>query len=1695
MTRGNSRLLLAAVLLAAAVMRFMGVSWDDRRHLHPDERFLSMVADGIAFPGNTAAYFDSAHSPLNPFNRKFEAFVYGTFPVFLVKAVAALIHQDGYDSTFLVGRVLSSLFDLLTVWLTYRIARRFAARGTAIVAAAFVAFSPLGIQLSHFWGVDSFLTTFSALALLGCVRIARGRTDLGGVLATGAAIGLAVACKITGLALLAPAGLAVLGPSFLGGPDTPAGGRFRSIGRAALRGLALLAATFAVTRMALPYAFLGPVRLDPRYVHAIRELASLTRGYGFPPQVQWAERTPLFPFRNMILWGAGVFFGLPATAALVWAPFAAWRRRSVGLFLLWTHAAIVFGYHATASTKNIRYFYPAYPTLAVLAALLLGAIAARAGGERRAAPADARREPSAGRRLLRWLPGAAAAGTFLFGFAFCSIYRHPHPRGVASQWIYDHVSPPARIANEDWDDGLPFPQPGYSVEEYTGPVLHMYYPDSPKKVEELVTALTQADWIAITSNRAYGSVTRVPDVFPMTREYYRALFGGRLGFRKAADFVSYPSLGPLRLPDDTSEETFTVYDHPRVLLFQKTKDFDPARARGLLLAALTGTPPVMDEWGHWPRARRHAVDPVSPGRAGTKGEAAAPRPLSDELIGSWPAAILFYLAVLAIGACAFPLCFRFFTRLDDRGFGFARIAGLAAVTYLLTVAVQGRLLENGRAAAAGAVLLLAAAGGAVGWRRRHDMAAFLRGRRRALFFSEGVFLFGFVLFAGLRALNPEIFWGEKPMDFSILNILVRTRSLPASDPWFSGAPLGYYTFGQEMIALLSLLTGLSTRYTFNLAFGLIGGATLQGAFALVRNWTGSKRAGVIGAAFVGLFGNLAGLREWGFNQPARHEARHLDWHYFWATSRVTGSTTINEYPFWSLVFADLHSHVLAFPFFLLILACALELVRRHADPGARSLGRVAAAAAFGAAVAAHALTNAWDVPLLIGLIVLVSISAVFGAGRISLAGLARGVLTLGISGATAAALVLPLWVRGGGAPGYGRNFDERAAGPDILTVFGFFIFLALAWWLVAAARRWIAAGGRRVMASSVLLVLALLLGVAAFRIPDLFVVVSIALFLVAAVAFERAPEDRLACGLVASAFFLILFAQRFYIFDRGNTFFKLYMEAWFLFAIATAILVFGGRDRPGAFATWPWPLRVACFVLAGAALFTTVTAGRGGVGENRPSLPDGVRRGPISLDGLAYLGRWHPGEYKAVLWLRNAVPGTPVILEAQGPTYQQFGRISMLTGLPTVLGWEYHVSQRGNAQSEIDARKESVRAIYSNPTAAGLEGLLRRYHVGYVYVGALERQTYPAIGLAKFAASKNLFEVAYENPDVRIFRVRGGDTEDVVLPRRETLPRASEATPDSAAPDGEPEEPPAIAAAPIPDVAPWGRLREPRDSAVDRKGRVWIADFGHSRLRVYDAKGGFLGGWGGKGDGPHGFRELCGVAARADDLYVADTWNGRVERFGLDGEWKGAAKELYGPRGVAVGEDGNVWVADTGNNRLMLYDGALAGARPIGKKGKGGGEFDNPVGIAVGPSGRIYVADTNNRRIQLLDAAGVFLAQWPVVGWVGGGAEPHVEVDRDETVYVSDPPGDAILEFAPDGRLLRRFGADSDGRKFSRPTGLGLDRAARLLFVSDSGSDSISTLRLKGWEAATASTPRPPATPAAPATKPPASPRPPRAGQ
>ncbi|HYN40367.1 MAG TPA: DUF2298 domain-containing protein, partial [Thermoanaerobaculia bacterium] len=640
-------------------------------------------------------------------------------------------------------------------------------------------------------------------------------------------------------------------------------------------------------------------------------------------------------------------------------------------------------------------------------------------------------------------------------------------------------------------------------------------------------------------------------------------------------------------------------------------------------------------------------------------------------------------------------------------------------------------------------------------------------------------------------------------------------------------------------------------------------------------------------------------------------------------------------------------------------------------------------------------------------------------------------------------------------PGYGWNGEAPASLRDVLLVFGLFFFVAFAWWFAWDRDDRRGGGSVRTPLLAAGVVAALILSLTLQSVA-LLCVAGVAAFVATVFGDRQDPSVRLAAGFVAAGFFLVLFTQYFYISDRMNTFFKLYLEAWLAFSIGTAVLAFGTAGRPGTLGTWPRAVRGLFGLLVGAALFTTLTAARGAVGDARPTYRAGAPR--PTLDGLAYLAGTRPGELAAVEWLQEAVQGTPVLLEAQGPSYQEFSRISMQTGIPTVLGWEHHVNQRGNARAEIEARRAAVTKIYSSLDTSIVEPLLRRYRVGYVYVGWLERATYPRSGFAKFETAGELFEEVFAYKDVRIYRVLGAGAASAAPLPLPPVPEVAE-EPATGPPAVEAEEPPAFRVSARPGSAPFAGLREPRAVAVDGKGRLWVTDFGNSRVRVFDREGGSLGGWGGRGSGQHGLREPSGISIRGDRILIADTWNGRAALFDVDGGWKGSAEGFFGPRGVALDPAGRIWVVDTGNHRVLVYDDLGKPPVTLGGQGSGPLQFSSPVGIAVGPSGRVYVADTGNARIQVLEASGKFRSMIPVSRWTGP-VEPQIAVDGEERLYVVSPLTDEVLAFDSSGKPLWVRNRGDDGQKFALPVGIAVDEGRGCLWVVNARESSVSSLSL-----------------------------------
>jgi uncharacterized membrane protein len=145
-------------------------------------------------------------------------------------------------------------------------------------------------------------------------------------------------------------------------------------------------------------------------------------------------------------------------------------------------------------------------------------------------------------------------------------------------------------------------------------------------------------------------------------------------------------------------------------------------------------------------------------------------------------------------------------------------------------------------------------------------------------------------------------------------------------------------------------------------------------------------------------------------------------------------------------------------------------------------------------------------------------------------------------------------------------------------------------------------------------------------------------------------------------------------------------------------------------------------------------------------------RGQPTLNGIAWVEQAYPDDYAAIMWLRQNAPPDTVILEAPadgGDAYRYEGRISALTGLPTLLGWGGHENQwRGNFD-EPGRRHPDIAQLYNGLDPLATLTLLDKYDITYVYVGAVERQKYSSSGLAKFEA---LLDVAFRQGDVVIYQ-------------------------------------------------------------------------------------------------------------------------------------------------------------------------------------------------------------------------------------------------------------------------------------------------------------------------------------------------------
>ncbi len=229
---------------------------------------------------------------------------------------------------------------------------------------------------------------------------------------------------------------------------------------------------------------------------------------------------------------------------------------------------------------------------------------------------------------------------------------------------------------------------------------------------------------------------------------------------------------------------------------------------------------------------------------------------------------------------------------------------------------------------------------------------------------------------------------------------------------------------------------------------------------------------------------------------------------------------------------------------------------------------------------------------------------------------------------------------------------------------------------------------------------------------------------------------------------------------RMNTIFKFYFQAWVLWSLAGAwqIAQWAGLNEassrldPSATPRMTM-LRLgalaASIALIGVGLVYTVLAVPARAQEH------GV---PWTLDGAAWIADAHPHDWQAIQWLNAHIAGRPVIIEAPADQHRAYiyeGRVSALTGLPTVLGWAGHERQwRGN-YDEQTLREAALEVLFTTPDPTAARNILAAYNVKYIYIGPIEKTRYAAEGLAKF---ETMFPTIYRNDGVVIYEVAPPET-------------------------------------------------------------------------------------------------------------------------------------------------------------------------------------------------------------------------------------------------------------------------------------------------------------------------------------------------
>ncbi|MEW5822322.1 MAG: DUF2298 domain-containing protein [Cyanobacteriota bacterium] len=1347
-------ILVACILVLAAILRYSGYNWDHLYSLHPDERALDQAGNRIDF----------MELNLDP-----GLYAYGSLPIYLaciVNFICAklLPHFMLLQNYLVIGRLISATAGVLTVLFVYLIGNKLYNKETGLISSFLLAIAVIHIQNSHFATVDILLTFFITATIYYLIDIYYSKCSLKTYLIVSILIGLALAVK----ASAAPLVIMFFICHVINLRRTKKALKLKPYLFFGLCGVIALIINF----ISQPYAYLNM----QQYLNSVIEQINMQK-HANSCFLQQYVGTPflIYYFKELTLRCLGLPLGIFSIISFFIAIFYSIihpvKSKHV-ILLLW--ALPYFITINTFESKFLRYMLPLIPFYCLFTGYYFLALL----GYLKTININ---------KFFRYTLTTLFLGyTLFYALAFFSIYMKPHTFIESSMWFYKNIPANSVILSQHWEEGFPQHIRSIDRKEYEIVALELYEhfqceTEDDRKSEYLAKHLENGEYIVAPTRRLYGATYNVKERYPITTKYFDLLFTNRLGFKLIKDFYSYPSILGIEFNDDTSDESFSVYDHPKVLIFKKVESYSKEEYKQML-----------EEEGELSLTKDQAL---------SIHKKEAEKEITYSIVDEIAIIIIWIVLLELLSIVGFVISHIIFKNNNGSIIFFSHLLGILVLCYTTWILASLHFIKYNFFFILIIFLILLSLSFYYLYINKNSVLVWAKNNIDTIALSKLALISCFLIFLIFRTLSPEIFSGEKPMDFGIFNNLIIIDHLPPDEIWFSGNKLNYYYFGYFMFATLAKLTFIPGFFAYNLALGTIAGLTFCASCGVLYLLTRSYYYSLLAGIFTVFLGNISAIRLL-MEKP-------IDYHLFWATTRVIPKT-INEYPLWSFIFGDLHGHVCVMPIFIFLIYVGVFAFLRIVNKETITLPVILLT---GFILGTISITNSWDFPgasatlFVCFTLALILTTKEYKPSK-NLHYLLKQYSLLFCIGFSSFIWFLPYWLstKKVSVIGFGRVYENEAVMiQDFVFVWGLFLFIFVSLFLfeifketrkklhknysynISSLFSWI-------FITFLILLLCLLIMHSNFSslifssyfevltsslnnpilefnryllmISDYFgayttIIFNAVLIILAIATFIILKEKiiKLICGLITFGLIITFFTETFFIYDHMNTIFKFFLEVWYIFAIcATYTLYYIFKPYYYAFRAsaniYIESLKLIWFipaaVLLSLACFTSIAAV---VGFSFTDKTNGYK--PVkTINGLAYLKYSNPSEYQAVQWInKNIKDKNCVILEATGISYSDYTRIVTNTGIPTVAGWTHHLTQRAVERDDIKRRVEDIETIYSTEDTEKAYNLLNKYRINYVYIGQLELKDYGLKGINKFKNNPDKFKLIYSNKQVKFYEV------------------------------------------------------------------------------------------------------------------------------------------------------------------------------------------------------------------------------------------------------------------------------------------------------------------------------------------------------